>query len=100
MTTLNKYQLEILPAGGTDTAAIQKMSSGGAIAGAVSIPTRHIHQVIEMCHKNNSYIGRAVRVGVTCDEIDRVSGLNRRPFFSTLCLFMWSSNRLASNICY
>lgn len=47
------YQLEVLPAGGTDTAAIQKMSAGGAISGAVSIPTRHIHQVIEMCHKKD-----------------------------------------------
>ena len=48
-----KTQLEILPAGGTDTAAIQRMNPGGAIAGAVSIPTRHIHQVIEMVNKND-----------------------------------------------
>ena len=46
-------QLEILPAGGTDTAAIQRMNPGGSIAGAVSIPTRHIHQVIEMVHKKD-----------------------------------------------
>jgi hypothetical protein len=25
----------------------------GSIAGAISIPTRHIHQVIEMCHKED-----------------------------------------------
>lgn len=48
-----KYQLEILPAGGTDTAGIQRMTPGGAISGAVSIPTRHIHQVIEMADKND-----------------------------------------------
>ena len=48
-----KTQLEILPAGGTDTAAIQRMNPGGSIAGAVSIPTRHIHQVIEMVHKKD-----------------------------------------------
>lgn len=48
-----KWQPEILPAGGTDTAGIQKMNPGGAISGAVSIPTRHIHQVIEMCHKDD-----------------------------------------------
>ena len=48
-----KTQLEILPAGGTDTAGIQRMNPGGSIAGAVSIPTRHIHQVIEMVHKND-----------------------------------------------
>lgn len=48
-----KTQLEILPAGGTDTAGIQRMNPGGCIAGAVSIPTRHIHQVIEMVHKDD-----------------------------------------------
>ncbi len=48
-----KYQLELLPAGGTDTAAIQRMTPGGAISGAVSIPTRHIHQVIEMADKTD-----------------------------------------------
>ena len=45
-----KWQPEILTAGGTDTAGIQRMNAGGAIAGAVSIPTRHLHQVIEMAH--------------------------------------------------
>ena len=48
-----KWQPEILPAGGTDTAGIQRMSPGGAISGAVSIPTRHIHQVIEMANKHD-----------------------------------------------
>lgn len=48
-----KYQKEILTAGGTDTAGIQRMSPGGAIAGAISIPTRHIHQVIEMADKDD-----------------------------------------------
>src|SRR6185312_2080796 len=48
-----KWQPEILPAGGTDTAGIQRMTAGGAISGAVSIPTRHIHQVIEMADKND-----------------------------------------------
>ncbi len=48
-----KTQLEILPAGGTDTAGIQRMNPGGCIVGAVSIPTRHIHQVIEMVHKED-----------------------------------------------
>jgi tetrahedral aminopeptidase len=45
-----KYQMEILTAGGTDTGAIQRMAKNGSICGAVSIPTRHIHQVIETCH--------------------------------------------------
>ncbi|MCG3167580.1 MAG: putative aminopeptidase YsdC [Bacteroidia bacterium] len=48
-----KWQPEILPAGGTDTAGIQRMSAGGSIAGAVSIPTRHIHQVIETASKKD-----------------------------------------------
>ena len=48
-----KTQLEILPAGGTDTAGIQRMNPGGSIVGAVSIPTRHIHQVIEMVQKQD-----------------------------------------------
>ena len=48
-----KWQREILTAGGTDTASIQRMTPGGSIAGAFSIPTRHIHQVIEMVHKED-----------------------------------------------
>ncbi|HNQ00186.1 MAG TPA: M20/M25/M40 family metallo-hydrolase, partial [Bacteroidia bacterium] len=48
-----KWQPEILQAGGTDTAGIQRMGKTGAIAGAISIPTRHIHQVIEMADKND-----------------------------------------------
>lgn len=48
-----KWQPEILTAGGTDTAGIQRMTQGGSIAGAVSIPTRHLHQVIEMAHKSD-----------------------------------------------
>ena len=47
------WQTEILTAGGTDTASIQRMTPGGSIAGAFSIPTRHIHQVIEMVHKKD-----------------------------------------------
>ncbi len=48
-----KWQPEILTGGGTDTMALQQMTAGGSIAGAISIPTRHIHQVIEMCHKED-----------------------------------------------
>ena len=48
-----KWQHELLPAGGTDTAGIQRMTPGGSIAGALSIPTRYVHQVIEMCHKDD-----------------------------------------------
>lgn len=48
-----KWQPELLPMGGTDTAGIQRMGKTGAIAGAISIPTRHLHQVIEMAHKSD-----------------------------------------------
>lgn len=48
-----KWQPEILPAGGTDTAGIQRQGKTGSIAGAVSIPTRHIHQSIEMANKSD-----------------------------------------------
>lgn len=61
-----KTQLEILPAGGTDTAGIQRMNPGGSIAGAVSIPTRHIHQVIEMVHKED--VRNAINLLRNCVE--------------------------------
>ncbi|SDJ76561.1 endoglucanase [Catalinimonas alkaloidigena] len=48
-----KWQTEILTGGGTDTASLQRMGKRGSIAGAISIPTRHLHQVIEMAHKED-----------------------------------------------
>jgi putative aminopeptidase FrvX len=47
------YQLEILTAGGTDTGAIQRQGTKGSIAGAISIPLRHVHQSIEMAHEGD-----------------------------------------------
>lgn len=47
------WQPEILTAGGTDTAYVQRMGKNGSISGAISIPTRHLHQVIEMAHKED-----------------------------------------------
>lgn len=46
------HQREILTGGGTDTAAIQR-SGDGAIVGCISVPTRHIHSVVEMCHQHD-----------------------------------------------
>ncbi len=46
------WQPELLTGGGTDTASVQ-MAGNGTIAGAISIPTRHIHQVIEMVHEDD-----------------------------------------------
>jgi len=48
-----EYQMEVLPAGGTDTAGMQRHSNGGCIAGGISIPTRYLHQVIEMADKSD-----------------------------------------------
>lgn len=48
-----KWQPELLTAGGTDTAGVQRMGKQGAIAGAISVPTRHLHQVIEMADKDD-----------------------------------------------
>ena len=63
------WQPEILTAGGTDTAGIQRMTPGGSIAGAVSIPTRHIHQSIEMANKKD--IKGSIDILVAClSEID------------------------------
>jgi endoglucanase len=47
------WQVELLPAGGTDTAGIQRYGKKGAIAGAISIPLRNMHQTIEMAHKSD-----------------------------------------------
>lgn len=47
------FQMEILPAGGTDAAAMQRYSKGGSITGGISVPTRYLHQVIEMAHKED-----------------------------------------------
>jgi len=43
------YQLEVLPAGGTDTARLQT-TGGPRPAGAISIPTRYLHTVTESAH--------------------------------------------------
>ncbi len=66
------WQPEILTAGGTDTAGLQRYGKNGAIAGAISIPLRHIHQVIEMAHQQDieSSIQLLVKAVVKLDEYD------------------------------
>lgn len=61
-----KWQPEILVAGGTDTAGVQRMGKNGAISGAVSIPTRHLHQVIEMANKDD--IQASIDLLIVCLE--------------------------------
>jgi endoglucanase len=46
------HQMEVLPKGGTDTAAIQRAGKGTP-AGCISIPCRYVHSVTEMCHKKD-----------------------------------------------
>lgn len=48
-----KYQIGVVPGGSNDTAAIASMVPGGSITGSICIPTRHIHQSVEMCHQQD-----------------------------------------------
>ena len=43
------YQFEVLPAGGTDTGGLQRVS-GATPAGAISVPTRYLHTPTESVH--------------------------------------------------
>ncbi|PSP95214.1 peptidase M42 [Halobacteriales archaeon QS_1_68_44] len=43
------HQMEVLPAGGTDTGGLQR-PSGATPAGAVSVPTRYLHTPTESVH--------------------------------------------------
>lgn len=65
-----KWQPEILAAGGTDTANLQRMTAGGSITGAISVPTRHIHQPIETCHKEDLAACVELLAACVCD-LDR-----------------------------
>src|SRR5690625_4840700 len=47
------WQNEILPAGGTDAAAIQKYGKDGAITGGLSITLSNMNQGIETAHKED-----------------------------------------------
>ena len=47
-----KYQMELLPAGGTDAGGVQKLN-GGVPAFTLSIPTRYVHTVNETVHKDD-----------------------------------------------
>ena len=47
-----KHQMEILPRGGTDAGAIQRVRSGVPVI-TLSVPTRYIHTSIELVHKKD-----------------------------------------------
>ncbi|WP_410765351.1 M42 family metallopeptidase [Haloferax sp. DFSO60] len=46
------YQMELLPAGGTDTGGFQN-TYGAKPVGAISMPTRYLHTVTESVHKED-----------------------------------------------
>lgn len=46
------FQLEILPAGGTDTGGLQR-TSGATPTGAISVPTRYLHTPTESVHQSD-----------------------------------------------
>jgi putative aminopeptidase FrvX len=46
------HQLEVLPAGGTDTAGFQN-TNGATPVGAISIPTRYLHTVTETANRED-----------------------------------------------
>ena len=62
-------QREILSGGGTDTGPLQR-AAGGSIVGCVSIPTRHIHSVVEMVHQAD--VEASISLLTRCvEELDR-----------------------------
>ncbi len=52
-----KYQRSILPRGGTDSGTIQRAGAGTRVF-TLSCPTRYIHTVTEMVHKDDLYACR------------------------------------------
>jgi len=46
------YQMEVLPRGGTDAAAIQRTKTGVPVA-TISIPLRYAHSSVEMAHRGD-----------------------------------------------
>jgi endoglucanase len=47
-----RHQMEILPRGGTDAGAMQR-ARGGSVSMTLSVPTRYIHTVNEMVHRDD-----------------------------------------------
>jgi endoglucanase len=45
------WQPDLKNVGGTDTAMLQRVGKQGSIAGALTVPIRYAHQVVEMVHK-------------------------------------------------
>lgn len=65
------YQMEILPRGGTDAGALQ-LAQGGAAVVTLSLPTRYVHSVVEMAHRDDleATISLLAAFLETADRID------------------------------
>ncbi len=63
------YQREVLHAGGTDTASIQK-TAGGYLAGCISVPTRYVHTPVETADMEDSL--NAVKLVLACIAKDEL----------------------------
>jgi endoglucanase len=44
--------MDVMERGGTDAGSIQKCRRG-VITGGISVPSRYIHSVVEMCHMDD-----------------------------------------------
>lgn len=66
-----KHQVAVVPGGANDTAALQAFVPGGTMAGSIAIPTRHIHQSVEMCDQQD-LVNTVELVTGACLEIDRL----------------------------
>ncbi|MBU0507490.1 M42 family metallopeptidase [bacterium] len=47
-----KFQMEILPRGGTDAGAMRQVT-GQCAVGTISVPLRYVHSTVEMVHKDD-----------------------------------------------
>ncbi|MBE0635812.1 M42 family metallopeptidase [Candidatus Bipolaricaulota bacterium] len=65
------YQLEILPRGGTDAGGLQVANDGTAVI-TLSFPTRYVHSVVEVVHKDDieATINLLVAFLETASQID------------------------------
>lgn len=65
------YQMEILPKGGTDAGALQMAQEGAAVV-TLSLPTRYLHSVVEMAHREDleAAIDLLAAFLETADQID------------------------------
>ncbi len=63
--TGSKYQMEVLPYGGTDTASIQQ-ARGGVMACCISIPCRYIHSAHETTDLSD--IKAAIKIAIAAIE--------------------------------